>query len=163
MNTALVIAILSLAAGAVVFVKMQRCLGKLKPNIISLQLTFSEASFRNVPQRWGTDGVTRFKAHFALDYVFLLTYAIFGFSLGAWLTSYISTPGALSAVLPWLFPVAAVFDAAENVLHQRLASADPGSQPEVLFIAAGVAASVKWLLLLSFVPVAAVAAFANAG
>lgn len=132
------LAIAALAiTGLALFIAMQRRLGKLQPNIVWVQLTFSEARFRALIERWGPEGRERFRSHFPLDYCFLLCYGCLGFLLGQ--------------PQPWILPLAAACDALENLLHQCFLSAAPGSLPRQAFLLAGLAASGKWLLILSFV------------
>ncbi|AOW12749.1 hypothetical protein LPB72_17240 [Hydrogenophaga crassostreae] len=155
MSLLLALAVVSLLVSASLFVAMRCRLGLLKPGIVLLQFTFTEGAFRRVLERWGQDGVRRFSSHFPLDYGFLTAYAVFGASLGTWVSGN-AVPGmASAALLPWLLPGAAVFDAVENQFHQRHVDAVPGSLPRACFLAAGLAASAKWLLILAFWPCAA--------
>jgi hypothetical protein len=163
MSLLLAVAAVSLLVSAALFVAMRNRLGSLAPNIVWLQLTFTEDAFRRVLDRWGQDGVRRFNSHFPLDYSFLITYAIFGASLGTWIASQ-AAPGAFGAAwLPGLLPAAALCDAVENRLHQRHLAAAAGSLPRAGFLAAGLAASAKWLLILGFWPCAALVWRAHAG
>lgn len=162
MSTVAVFAILSGSVATALFVAMQRRMGSLRPSIVALQLAFTEARFRSVLAAWGTDGVLRFRSHFPLDYEFLTAYAIFGATAGTWFVDNADTERTLGAVLPWLCPAAACFDALENLLHQHLVAARPGSQPRAMFAAAALSASIKWLLLAGVVPIAALAWFIGA-
>lgn len=142
--TVIPIAALAIAATAL-FIAMQRRLGKLQPNIVWVQLTFSEARFRAVIERWGPEGRERFRSHFPLDYCFLLCYGWLGFLLGQALRS-----AAIGQALCWVLPLAAACDALENLLHQRFLAAAPGSLPRQAFVLAGLASSAKWLLILAY-------------
>ena len=154
LNTLAVIAGLFGGAAIALYVVMLRRLGPLRPNIVRLQLTFSEPSFRQVLVSWGEAGVRRFQSHFALDYAFLVCYAVFGVAAGSWLVTHVAVPNPSHALVPWLWPAAAIFDVVENKLHQALTPAEPGSQPPALFLLAGMAATAKWLLLIGVIPVA---------
>ena len=154
LNTLAVIAGLFGGAAIALYVVILRRLGPLRPNIVRLQLTFSERSFRRVLTSWGEAGVGRFQSHFALDYAFLACYAAFGVAAGSWLVAHATVPSLGHAVLPWLWPAAAVFDAVENKLHKALTGAEPGSLPPAPFLAAGIAATAKWLLLVGAILVA---------
>lgn len=159
MSPELIIAIFSGTVSGLLFVAIQRRVGQLTPTILAIQFTFTEASFRRVLGSWGEEGVLQFKSHFALDFAFLLAYATFGFSLGTLLVNAFETETIFRTLLPWLLPLGACFDMGENVLHKRLVNAPISSQPKTLFAAAGVSASIKWVLLLAFIPAAALASF----
>lgn len=149
MNPLLAIAAVSLLVSATFFLVMWYQLRSLKPNVVLLQLTFTEEAFRRVLFLWGPEGVNKFNSHFPLDYGFLTSYAIFGASLGTWISGHTESCVA-SSVLPWLLPTAALFDATEDQFHQRQVVEVAGSFPRLSFLAAGLAASAKWLLLLAF-------------
>jgi len=123
----------------------------LKPGIVRAQLTYSEASFREVLARWSPEALRRFRAHFVADYAFILVYAAAGW---AW---WQATPPThpLGQLLPWLLPGAALCDVSENLLHQQFLRSAPGSLPSVVFAAAGLAASFKFALWLTFILAAA--------
>ena len=124
----------------------------LKPRVFRAQLTFSEAAFRRVLAQWTPEGRELFAAHFRADYLFLVAYAGFGFFLAR---HFAPGPGVLPSwlmlALPWLLPLAAAFDAIENILHQRFLSVLPGTLPEIWFAISGAAASAKWLLSIIFI------------
>jgi hypothetical protein len=128
----------------------------LKPSVFRAQLTYNEESFRRVLAQWTPEGREVFAAHFRADYLFLVAYAGFGYFLARHLAP---GPGVLPSwlmlVFPWLLPVAAAFDATENILHQRFLSALPGALPAFWFVVSGVAASAKWLLVVIFIVVVA--------
>ncbi len=161
MNPLLAIAAVSLLVSAICFFAIWHRLRPLKPNVVFLQFTFTEEAFRRVLCLWGPDGVTRFNSHFPLDYGFLTSYAIFGASLGTWISGHAASSVASSA-LPWLLPTAALFDAIEDQFHQRHVAAVDGSFPRVSFLAAGMTASAKWMLLLVFWPCGALVWSAHA-
>lgn len=162
MNPLPLIAAFSGLAAVALFIAMQRRLGRLSPSIVSLQLSFSEAGFRAVLDAWKERGVDRFRSHFPLDYLFLVTYAVFGLACGSWIVESLGASGLAAAILPWLLPAAAAFDLAENMLHQRLLAAMPGAVAEPVFAVAGCVASIKWLQLGAFLPLAAIVALQNA-
>jgi hypothetical protein len=158
MQATLVAAAASGIAALALFVATQRRLGTLKPNLFCAQVTFTERQFRAVIEQWGSEGLTRFRSHFALDYCFLACYGLFGFALGSYLQSGSMAAPFYRSALPWVLPAAAFFDAIENICHQRFLVAAPYSLPKFAFIVAGMSSSAKWLLSLVFLFLAAFAA-----
>jgi len=146
-----------IATIAVSFVLFAGCLvasawklGRLDPNILHLQLTFSEDAFRAVLEAWRPEGVARFRSHFAWDYGTLASYAVFGSTAGRWVVEQVRTTGPAAMPLPWLLAVAATADFAENLLHLRFIGAASGELAPVLYVLAGTCASTKWALLLGW-------------
>ncbi|MGE3955915.1 MAG: hypothetical protein AB7H96_04285 [Vicinamibacterales bacterium] len=116
----------------------------LDPIPLAAQLTFSRESFNGVLSNWSADQVQRFKHHFAVDYVFLVVYGVFGWLLARRLASQRNViQGA--RLLPWLLPAAAAFDCVENLLHQVFTS-HPDEMASGLYTLAGTASLVKWSL-----------------
>lgn len=127
-------------------------LRRLRPSLFRVQLTFSEVEFRRIVGGWTPEDRTRFAAHFAADYIFLLVYAVLGYTLGRYLLpSGATEPGFVLSLLPWLLPLAAAFDCVENLLHQRFIAAPAGELPAVWFRVAGIAAAIKWGLVGIFI------------
>jgi hypothetical protein len=122
----------------------------LEPSIPTIHFSFSATSFNAVLAQWQAAGVARFTTHFAFDFPFLVSYGVFGYALAA----YTHLPRALPAILrrpfTWALPVAALMDAAENVLHLYFVHATAIPFPS-LYFAAGIIATLKWLLIAAFV------------
>lgn len=125
---------------AVLFIRMQLMLASLSPNILALQFAFTPASFQGVLADWQGHGVAAYRAHFPLDFAFLLSYGVFGYLLA-------SRPQAEHA--KWLAPAAAACDAAENVAHLFLLSSAAAPSGWVVAVAATLSL-LKWLLLAVF-------------
>ena len=140
MQTAEVVSVVFGTAAVALFFAMNRRVGSLSPGLLRAQFTFTERQFRSVIDQWGPEGLAQFRSHFVLDYWFLACYWLFGVALGF----------AQQSAVPWLLPAAAVFDAIENLLHQRFATAAPNSLPKIAFLAAGVSSSMKWALSAAF-------------
>lgn len=138
---------------AALFVSIALYLQPLKPNVISLQFTFSESAFLAVLHGWQAEGVARFRAHFVADYALLVCYGAFGYTFARRARVFSSCPSGRKRLLTWALPLAALADAIENVLHLYLSSA-ASQAAAALFPAAGVAATFKWLLLGMFAAVA---------
>lgn len=124
-------------------------LGRLRPSLVRLQLTFSPQAFHRVVGRWSADQQRRVRKHYAADYVLIALYSACGWSLWASL----SPLGAAGLCLP----MAGLADVVENLLHQRFLSPTPPMSPW-LYRLAGAAASVKWVFLVLFGACAARAA-----
>jgi len=122
----------------------------LVPSIPAIQFSFSEASFRAVLAQWQPDGVARFTWHFAIDFPFLVSYGYFGFRLGQHESFHLKRSTLLKSLLSWTLPLAAVMDAAENLLHLALVHAAMAI-PAALYFVAGVVATSKWVLIVAFV------------
>lgn len=132
----------------------------LKPSIFALQFCFTRQRFLEILVAWQTGGMARFKKHFVADYPYLVCYALFGYGLATqtqWLGQ-APLGAALRSVLPWLLPVAAVFDLLENSLQRHLVHGQNALHaPQALFVLAGSAATLKWILVGCFLILALVA------
>ena len=130
----------------------------LQPSIVALQFTFSPGAFQAVLDAWGPQGMQRFRTHLGFDGALLLCYGAFGYLLvvrGPWFGGFSTLARRHVAIL---MPLAALFDAVENLLHGHLTS-ETLVTASVVYGAAGGAASAKWLCLLLFALLCAVAAW----
>lgn len=145
-------------ASVALFMGLGWYLQPLQPNIVALQFTYSPSAFQTVLDAWGVQGVQRFRLHLVIDDVLLLCYGAFGYLLvrrSAWFRGF--SPANQRRVA-MLMPLAALCDAVENLLHGYLTGESVAAAPAVYGVA-GVAASAKWLCLLLFVLLCAVAAW----
>ena len=140
------------------FVAMTVTTWPLTPGIPAIQFTFTEPAFRAVLAQWTPSGVALFKAHFLMDFPFLLSYAALGQQLATRTTLFARLPTSARMRLALTLPLAAVADAAENCLHLFLLCGD-GPFARWLYAGAGAVASVKWLLIGVFVVCALMALF----
>lgn len=138
---------------AALFAAIALYLQPLEPNVISLQFTFRESAFLAVLHDWQADGIARFRAHFVADYALLVCYGTFGYTFARRARVFSSCPPGRKRLLTWALPLAALADAIENALHLYLSFAATQAAA-ALFPAAGVAATLKWLLLGVFAAVA---------
>ncbi len=134
----------------VLFVSMAAYTASIRPGIPELQLTFSQAGFQQITGLWSNADLEKFKRHFLIDFPFLLSYGALGYRMviapGVFRSLTTATRGRLALVLP----LAALADGVENVFHLFfIAAASP--QPEYAYFMAGMAALVKWLLIVAFV------------
>ncbi len=117
------------------------------PGIIAIQFCASPETFMAVLKQWGEAGVTGYREHLWLDYLFPASYAIFFASLIAWLERKrtIST-GKIPII--FIFPLAAgLLDWLENTIHLQLLE-NPAVVNGVLVLIAFVISFTKWLLLI---------------
>lgn len=121
----------------------------LQPNLVALQFTFTPAAFHAVLDAWGPQGVALFRSHLPVDGVLLLCYGMFGYQLATRSTVFHGFSAAAQRRLALVMPLAAFFDSVENLLHGYLTG--PSTQAAAaVYGAAGVAVSLKFLLLLLF-------------
>lgn len=147
---------------ALLFIGMWLYLLPLKPSILCLQFSFSEAAFMSVIKQWSPLAVMRFKAHFAVDFMFLTCYGLFGYLLSARTRTFVSFSKPAKSFLTWAMPLAAVADACENFIELHLVTA-VGDLPPQMYIASGSASTLKWLFLGVFLASWSYAYFKNAG
>lgn len=144
-------------ASAGLFMGLGWFLQPLQPNLVALQFTFNPQAFQAVLDAWGPQGVQRFRMHLVVDDVLLVCYGVFGYLLvrrSAWFGGF--SPVSQRRVAA-LMPFAALFDAAENLLHGYL-TGEGVAAAAVVYSAAGIAATAKWLCLLLFIVLCTVAA-----
>ena len=122
-------------------------LAPLQPGVVALQFTFTPDAFARVLQSWGPESVQQFRHHLPIDGLLLLSYGAAGY-LAVVRTCFFNplTPWLSMRGLALLLPVAAAFDAAENLLHWVLTRADALVTPASAgwYLAAGLCASLKW-------------------
>ncbi len=137
-------------ACALLFVGLGVFLAPLHPSVVALQFTFTPEAFAAVLQTWGPEGVVRFRQHLMLDGLLLLSYGAAGY-LAAGRTQLFAPLTNRVPLAFWalLLPIAAAFDAGENLLHWWLTGAraitGTATLPSLTYLAAGVCASIKWL------------------
>lgn len=141
----------------VLFLGITLYLRPLKPSIFALQLAFSRRAFLAVLVAWESSGVARFRKHFVADYVFLVCYGLLGYGVATqtnWLSQAPLWP-VLLLVLPWLLPLAAMLDVAENGIHRYLTRGQHAMRaPSGLFALTGGVCVLKWLLIVVFAALA---------
>jgi len=150
------------AVTALLFVTMAIQAAPLEPSIPTIQFSFSEASFNSVLAQWRPSGVERFKWHFAIDFPFLVSYGLFGYALSRYLSFMPGRSPLTAALSSSALPVAAVMDAAENLLHLGFIYAAITIPPALYFVA-GVLATFKWTLIAVFVIGACYASIRKSG
>lgn len=134
---------------AALFAGIALYLAPLEPGVLTLQLAFSPRVFGQVVHLWPAEHLARYRSHFPADFLLLVCYGAFGWSLATRAELFTRGPAALRTWAKRALPMAAAFDAAENVLHLWLTEVPRFGVPWA-YTAAAVAASLKWGLLLAF-------------
>lgn len=150
------------AATALLFVAMALYTWPLDPWVPVIQLTFTQSAYTSVLNAWSAADLARFRGHFAIDFPFLACYGALGYFVSTRTALFRHLPPRAQSLLAIALPVAAAADAIENALHLYFlyGTAPVAAAP---YLAAGVAASAKWLLIVAFVSVAVHALSRKAG
>jgi len=131
-------------------------LAALDPGVLELQMAYSPHLFGAIVHQWSPAQLARYRAHLPVDGVLLLLYGSFGWQLAAHTRVFAPLPTTWRrAAAAWL-PLAAVFDAVENLLHAWLTAAPRFGAPEAYLAATG-CSLLKWSLLAGFAALVAAA------
>lgn len=149
-------------ASALLFAGMVLYTSPLDPSVPVIQFTFTEAGFRAILDAWQAAGVARFRGHFAIDFPFLVCYGALGFLLSTRTGLFRRFSRRTTSLLAVALPAAAAADATENALHLYFLYGAAPIGPALYFVA-GVVASIKWLLIVTFVACAVQALRSKAG
>lgn len=129
----------------------------LQPNMVALQaLVFTPQEFHSILNAWGPQGVQRFRNHLPVDGFFLLCYGALGYLLAVHTGLFAQWSGAARRAAALMLPIAADFDAAENLLQWHLSALQAPAEP-LLYLISGTASMLKWLLIVLFVSSCALA------
>lgn len=137
------VAALTLLAGIVLY------LSPLQPGPLALQFAFTAKSFGAVIHAWPEAHLLRYRAHLPYDFLLLACYGAFGYLFASRSAVFAAQPSRYRVFAMWLLPVAAAFDATENVLQWWLTAAPRFGIGWVYAISA-VCSTVKWLLLFAY-------------
>lgn len=146
-------------AALALFAALTAFLAPLEPGALQLQFAFTPRAFGTVIHLWSPADLARYRAHLPWDFLLLALYAGFGWLFVRRAPLFARHTPAARLAAAALLPAAAVFDAAENTLHLWLTAA-PRFGAEPVYLLSGLAATMKWALLLCF---AAVVVHALAG
>ncbi len=124
-------------------------LSPLQPGVVALQLAFTPQAFGRIVHGWPPEHLQRYLAHLPVDGLLLVCYATFGYLLATRTALFMRRSLRVQQWARWLLPLAALFDAMENLMHAWLASAPRFSVPWA-YAASATSSSLKWLLLLAF-------------
>jgi hypothetical protein len=95
-------------------------LGGLRPNILTLQLTFHAGRYWEILGLWGELGQRAYQGHFGYDGVHAVIYAVFGYLLATRSGLYPAAEAQAMARTAWMLPGAALFDLLENLLQLQV-------------------------------------------
>lgn len=146
---------LSGCAALLLLIGLTLFLAPLQPDVLALQMAFSPRAFGAVVHAWGHSGLARFQQHLPWDFALLMAYGCFGYLLARRSALFRSLPGR-GRWARWLMPAAALGDALENGLQAWLTAAPRFDVPSLYALAAG-AALAKWVLIIGFGSVTALA------
>lgn len=129
-------------------------LAPLWPAALALQFASTPSAFGRIIHLWSAEDLARYRGHLVADFALLAAYGLFGYRLAT--RTRLFGGHLLRPLAAWLLPTAAVFDAGENVLHLWLTAAPRFGVPAV-YAAAALGATLKWLLILGFTVLSALA------
>jgi hypothetical protein len=138
------------------FVGLAWYLAPLQPNVVMLQLAFTPRAFGRIVHAWPPEHLQRYLAHLPVDGLLLASYGALGYLLATRSTLFAPLPARWRCAARWLLPLAALFDAVENLLHGWLAAA-PRFGVAWAYAVSATSSSLKWLLLLGFAGLVAAA------
>ena len=121
----------------------------LQPGVLALQFAATPRAFALVVHAWGETGLARYRAHLPWDFVLLASYAAFGWLLARHGGLFGALPPPLRALAAAALPLAAAFDAGENLLHLWLTAA-PRFGLAWLYALSAAVATLKWVFVLAF-------------
>lgn len=118
-------------------------LGGLRPNILTLQLTFHAGRYWEILGLWGELGQRAYQGHFGYDGVHAVIYAVFGYLLATRSGLYPAAEAQAMARTAWMLPGAALFDLLENLLQLQVLAGPFGAQTAAIPLSA-LCAACKW-------------------
>lgn len=121
----------------------------LNPGVLELQFAFTPRAFGQIVHAWPPEHLARYRHHLPLDVVLLLGYGGFGYLVAKRTGAFSSLSPVVRRLASVCMPLAAAFDAVEDVLHWWLTDAPRFGVPLVYALSA-TSASLKWALLLAF-------------
>lgn len=133
----------------VLFTGLAWYLSPLEPGVVALQFAHTPAAFGEILSLWSAEDLLRYRRHLPVDFLLLAAYGAFGHLLVTRTRAWGSGSDSLRRLTPWLLPLAAIFDAAENVLHGWLTE---GPQLDVPFLypVSAACSLLKWVLIAGF-------------
>lgn len=124
-------------------------LAPLKPGILALQLAFTPRAFGDIIHLWSVEDLARYRVHLLFDFVLVLAYSLFGYSLASRTRVFAGLARFGSSFARWCLPAAGGFDVVENVLHGWLTEVPRFDVPLVYAVSASCSLT-KWLLFALF-------------
>lgn len=121
----------------------------LQPGVLALQFAATPRAFAEVVHAWGPDGLARYRAQLPFDFLLLGAYAAFGVCVARRTALFAALPAPLRTLAGAALPLAAAFDAVENLLHAWLTEAPRFGIGWVYALSAAMSGA-KWLALVLF-------------
>lgn len=137
------------ALAAVLFVAQAVLLADLRPDPLALQMAWGARRFGEIVHQWSPAQLARYRALLPVDGLTLLAYAAFGVLLARRTGVLLPLPGWARRLAQLALPLAAAFDAGENLLHAWLTEV-PRFGLVVPYAAATGCSLLKWALILAF-------------
>jgi len=134
------------------FAGLALTLSPLEPSVVALQFAFTPRAFAMIVHAWPPEDLARYRAHLPVDGALLVAYGAFGYLLATRTRVFAAFGGRLRALAAWTMPLAAAFDAAEDLLHAWLTAAPRFGVPGAYAISAA-CSTAKWALLAGFAAV----------
>ncbi|PKO65669.1 MAG: hypothetical protein CVU22_18860 [Betaproteobacteria bacterium HGW-Betaproteobacteria-16] len=133
----------------VLFTGLAWYLSPLEPGVVALQFAHTPAAFGEILSLWSAEDLLRYRRHLPVDFLLLAAYGAFGHLLVTRTRTWGSGSDSLRRLASWLLPLAAFFDAAENVLHGWLIEGPRLGVP-FLYSASAACSLLKWVLIVGF-------------
>lgn len=124
-------------------------LSPLEPGVVALQFAHTPTAFAKTVSLWSSEDLIRYRRHLPVDFLLLVAYGSFGYLMVSRTQVFGSCGQSLRRLATWLLPLAALFDAAENVLHGWLTADTPLEAPFAHAASAGFSC-LKWALIGGF-------------
>jgi hypothetical protein len=124
-------------------------LAPLEPGVVALQFASTPAAFAEVLSHWSAEDLLRYRRHLPVDFLLLVDYGLFGYSLVTRTRVLGASRGSLHRLAAWLLPLAALCDATENVLHLWL-TAETRSGASSIYAASAGFSGLKWGVIVGF-------------
>jgi len=133
----------------VLFVGLAIYLQPLDPDVLALQMASSPRRFAEIIHAWSPEHLARYRAHLPVDGLLLLSYGAFGYLLATRTALFAGRGVFVRGVARCLLPLAAVFDATEDLLHAWLTEM-PRFGPTWPYAVSAQASTWKWVLLIGY-------------
>lgn len=121
----------------------------LSPGVLVLQFAWTPRTFGEIVHLWPPEDLARYRAHLWVDGALLLAYGVLGYLLGTQTRLFAPLSLRLRRLAPFVLPLAAAFDAVENVLQAWL-TAMPRFDVAPVYLASAACSALKWGLLFVF-------------
>lgn len=124
-------------------------LAPLDPGIVVLQFAFTPQAFASIVHAWPPEHLLRYRTHLPIDFALLASYGAFGHALASHTSLFARYSAGCRRAVQWALPLAAGFDAVENVLQLWLTDVPRFDAALPCFVSA-TCSTFKWGLMLAF-------------